>query len=83
MSITVELPPDLERDANRITDLDERLKLFVRQQVDLERWRSTRYSEKARRLVQESAQIPAATKPTREVEFERLLALQDALTRSS
>ena len=60
MTLTLELPPELERDAIQITDLKERLLLFVRQQVDLERWRSDRYSPQARRLVAESARMAEA-----------------------
>lgn len=60
MTLTLDLPPELESGALQITDLKERLLLFVRQQVDLERWRSDRYSPQARRLVAESAELADA-----------------------
>lgn len=57
MTLTLDLPPELEKEALRISDLKDRLMVFVRQQVDLEQWRSERYSPAARQLVAESAQL--------------------------
>jgi hypothetical protein len=78
MTLTLDLPPDLERDAVQITDLKDRLLIFVRQQVDLERWRSRRYSPEARRLVAESA--PLAAGMTQEEAAAGFLGLQDRIT---
>lgn len=55
MTLTLSLPADLELEALRIPDLDQRLSSFVREQVDLEKWRQRRYSDAARRLAAESA----------------------------
>lgn len=51
MSVTLTIPPELEREAASIPDLQQRFEVFVRHQVDLEKWRQGRYSEKARGLV--------------------------------
>jgi hypothetical protein len=78
MTLTLDLPPDLERDAVQITDLKDRLLIFVRQQVDLERWRSRRYSPEARRLAAESASLAAVM--TQEEAAAGFLGLQDRIT---
>lgn len=52
MSITLDLPADLTREAQRIPDLEHRITLFLRQQVELEEWRNSRYSTEVRSLVE-------------------------------
>lgn len=76
-TLTLDLPPELERDAVQITDLKERLLLFVRQQVDLERWRSKRYSSEAQRLVAASAYVAAGM--SQEEATAGFLGLQDRI----
>ena len=78
MTLTLDLPPELERDAVQITDLKDRLLIFVRQQVDLERWRSRRYSPESRRLVAESASLAAGM--TQEEAAAGFLGLQDRIS---
>lgn len=78
MTLTLDLPPELERDAMRIADLKDRLLLFVRQQVDLEHWRSRRYSDEARELVAESASL--AEMMTREEAAAGFLDLHESVT---
>ena len=53
MSITVEVPPDLEEQVRTIPDLNQRVLTFLRTQVEHENWRRQRYSQKARRIVTE------------------------------
>ena len=53
MSFTVELPPDIEAQVRTIPDLDRRVLSFLRSQVEYEKWRVRRYSEKARSIVRE------------------------------
>ncbi len=54
MSITIELPPDLDRDVKQIPDVQERVIEFLRDQADYERWRRARYSEDAFQILEES-----------------------------
>lgn len=54
MSITVELPPDLEQQVKDIPDMGQRVVSFLRDQVEYENWRKSRYSDEARRLLAES-----------------------------
>ena len=56
MSVTLDLPPELENAAMSIPDLNERLLLFVRQQVNMEQWRQSRYSARSRGLLEQAAQ---------------------------
>ena len=51
MSITIELPPDIEDRVRAIPDLDQRIAEFLRHQTSLEEWRGQRYSPGARALV--------------------------------
>ena len=48
MSITIELPPDLDQDVKGIPDVQERVIEFLRDQADYEKWRRARYSDEAR-----------------------------------
>jgi len=48
MSITIELPPDLDERVRVIPDLDKRIVQFLRTQTDLEEWRNRHYSPEAR-----------------------------------
>ena len=54
MNITIELPPDLESRVRVIPDLDRRVVDFLRNQADLEDWRSRRYSPEAQAIVAEA-----------------------------
>ena len=78
MTLTLDLPPELEKEALRISDLKDRLMVFVRQQVDLEQWRSERYSPAARQLVAESAQL--AEKMTHEEAASGFLDVHERVT---
>lgn len=78
MTLTLDLPPELEKEALRISDLKDRLMVFVRQQVDLEQWRSERYSPAAWQLVAESAQL--AEKMTHEEAAAGFLDVHERVT---
>jgi hypothetical protein len=82
MSITVELPPDIEAQVRTIPDLDQRMLSFLRSQVEYEKWRKGRYSEKARSIVSEgladAERMPAAG-VSREEMFRRLFAVVDEI----
>ncbi|MBL9183269.1 MAG: hypothetical protein JNN17_14115 [Verrucomicrobiaceae bacterium] len=78
MTLTLDLPPELEKEALRISDLKDRLMVFVRQQVDLEQWRSERYSPAARQLVAESAEL--AEKMTHEEAVAGFLDVHERVT---
>ena len=54
MSITIELPPDLDRDVKQIPDVQERVIEFLRDQADYEKWRRARYSDEAFQILEES-----------------------------
>lgn len=51
MSITVELPPDIEDRIRAIPDLSQRVAEFLRHQVGIEEWRARRYSPEAQAIV--------------------------------
>ena len=84
MSITVELPPDLEQQVKDIPDVGKRVVSFLRNQVEHEKWRRQRYSAQALRVLEESkveAEALKASGKTREELFEEFLALHDRVTR--
>lgn len=84
MSITIELPPDLDERVRVIPDLDKRIVQFLRTQTDLEEWRSRHYSPEARaaaaRALAEAERLRAAGM-TREQAFEQLLGLHEKITK--
>ena len=51
MSITIELPADIEARVRAIPDLDQRVVEFLRSQAGLEEWRGRRFSAEAKALV--------------------------------
>lgn len=82
MSVTLELPADLENAANAIPDMPKRIELFIRQQVAHEQWKKGRYSEEARRLVAEGLIQAEKSKTdgiTREQAAEGLLDVLDKI----
>ena len=86
MSITVELPPDIEAQVRTIPDLDQRVLSFLRSQVEHEKWRGQRYSEKARSIVREGlsdAEQMKAQGVSREEMFRRLFAVFDEIAPQS
>ena len=82
MSITVELPPDVEERVKAIRDLDQRVADFLRGQAELEDWRKRRYSERARRLLDESRANAHELKErvSRDELFRRFFELHDRIT---
>ena len=84
MSITIELPPDLDQRVRVIPDLEKRVVQFLRTQTDLEEWRSRRYSPDAReaaaRAIAEADRLRASGM-TREEAFEQLLGLHEKITK--
>ena len=84
MSITIELPPDLDERVRVIPDLDKRIVQFLRTQTDLEEWRNRHYSPEARaaagRALAEAERLRAAG-VTREQAFEQLLGLHEKITK--
>ena len=85
MTLTLELPADLEAEAAKIPDLQSRVATFLRHQIDLEKWRAGRYSEQARQLVAQSA-IEAERMRSegfdREQVFEEFFKLHQEITTS-
>jgi hypothetical protein len=51
MTLTLNLPPELELRARGIPDLQDQVISFVRDLAELEQWRDGRYSGKAEKLV--------------------------------
>ena len=83
MSITVELPPDMESQVRAIPDLNQRMLSFLRSQIEYETWRTSRYSEKARALVSEGLSEVAGLKAagiSREEMFRRLFENLDEIS---
>lgn len=82
MSIIVELPPEVEERVKAIRDLDQRIADFLRGQAELEDWRKRHYSERARRLLEESRTTARELKErvSREELFRRFFELHDRMT---
>jgi len=84
MSITIELPPDLEARVRVIPDLDKRVVQFLRTQTALEEWRNRRYSPEAReaaaRAIAEAERLRASGM-TREEAFEQLRSAHDEISK--
>ena len=82
MSITVELPPDLDQQVRDIPDVEARVLTFLRNQVEYERWRKERYSDEARQIVSdglaEADRLKAAGVPREEM-FRRFFAAYDEM----
>ena len=84
MSITIELPPDLDQDVKGIPDVQERVVSFLRNQIEYEKWRKQRYSAKALRLVEESkaeAEQLRASGKSREELFKEFMVLHERITK--
>ena len=83
MSITVELPPDLDQQVRDIPDVQARVLTFLRDQVEYEKWRKERYSDEARAIVREGLEDAgrdmAAGLP-REEAFRRFFEVYDRIT---
>lgn len=80
MSITLELPPDLDQEVRGLPDLEKRLLSFLRNQVEHEKWRKARYSEQAFQLLAESKADAARMKEEavpREEMFRRFFEAHD------
>ena len=84
MSITIELPPDLDRDVKGIPDVEKRVIEFLRDQADYEKWRRARYSDEAFQILEESkaeAEQLRASGKSREELFEEFMVLHERITR--
>ena len=83
MSITIELPPDLDQDVKGIPDVEKRVIAFLRDQADYHKWRKARYSERALRILEESkveAEQLRASGKSREELFEEFFEVYDRIT---
>ena len=84
MSITIELPPELDQDVKQIPDVQERVIEFLRDQADYEKWRRARYSDEARQILEESkadAERMRAEGVPREEVFRQFFEAYDRITR--
>jgi glutamyl-tRNA reductase len=84
MSITIELPPDVDQLVKEIPDVEQRVVSFLRNQVEYEKWRKERYSAKALRLVEETkaeAEQLRASGKSREELFEEFMVLHERITK--
>ena len=83
MSITIELPPELDQDVKQIPDVQERVIEFLRDQAEYEKWRKVRYSDEARQIVREGlvdAERDKAAGVSREESFRRFFEVYDRIT---
>ena len=83
MSITIELPPDVEKRLAALPDLGQRVEDFLRGQAELEQWREQRYSAKVREIVRESLAEAEAAKAkgiSREEAFREFFEVYDRIT---
>jgi hypothetical protein len=82
MSITIELPPDIDQQVRDIPDVEKRVLSFLLNQVEYEKWRKARYSEQAFRLLEESkadaARMKAEGVPREEL-FRRFFEAYDQI----
>lgn len=83
MSITIELPPDMEKRVAGLPDLGQRVTDFLRDELEYEEWRKERYSDEARAIVREGladAERDRAAGMTREEGFRRFFEVYDRIT---
>jgi hypothetical protein len=83
MSVTLEIPAEIESAALRIPDLNERLLAFLRHQVELERWRESRYSSRTQQLVAQGLKEAEQMKAGGTSREEALELFKDVHTRIS
>ena len=84
MSITVELPPDVEQRVRDLPDLNKRIVNFLRDQADWEEWRRRRYSAQAQTIALESLAEAEALKVqgvSREEMFREFFEVHDRIAR--
>ena len=84
MSITVELPADMEQRVRDIPDLNKRIVNFLRDQADWEEWRRRRYSAQAQTIALESLAEAEALKVqgvSREEMFREFFEVHDRIAR--
>lgn len=84
MNIMIELPSDLESRVRAIPDLDRRVVDFLRNQADLEDWRSRRYRPEAQAIVAEAMAEGArlgAQGMSREQAFRELREIREEIGR--
>lgn len=82
MTLSIEVPPALEATLNAISDLPERVQLFLQHQASLEVWREKRRNPGIARLrerVYEAARAMHDRQLSREVIGEQLLQAYDRL----
>ena len=83
MSITIELPPDVEKRLAALPDLDQRVADFLRDELEYEEWRKARYSDEVRQIVREGladAERDKAAGVSREESFRRCFEVYDRIT---
>lgn len=83
MSITIKLPPDVEKRLAGLPDLGQRVADFLRDELEHEEWRKARYSDEARAIVREGlaeAERDKAAGMTREEGFRRFFEVYDRIT---
>ena len=86
MSLSVELPPEIEEQVRAIPDLDQRVLAFLRNQVEYEKWRRQRYSQQARQIVSDGLAEAGRMKSagvSREEMFRRLFEVCDEIAPQS
>ena len=85
MSITIDLPMELEGRLRTIPDLDVRIAEFLRNQARLEDWRNERYSAKAQGIVSKAMSEAAClqkNRVSREQAFRELREVQDEISQT-
>ena len=83
MSITIELPPDVEKRLAALPDLDQRVADFLRDQLEYEKWRKARDSDDARQIVREwlaDAERDKAAGVSRAKTFREFFEVYDRIT---
>ena len=83
MSVTFEIPADVQRSVEGIPGLDRRVTQFLRHEAELEAVRQKRHSARARDVVERAltgAEADKAASPDAGQSFDELLALHQKIT---
>ena len=83
MSVTFDIPADVQRSVEGIPGLERRVTQFLRHEAELEAVRQGRHSARARELVERAltgVEADKAACPDRQQSFDELLALHQKFT---
>ena len=86
LTLTLDLPEDLQEAAQKIGDLKERVESYVEQQVAFEQWQAKQYSPSVQAIAEEAERQAAEMRKTgfdRQAEGQKFLEVWDKLAASN